>query len=207
MWNGFRFDLASVLGRDNNGKLLANAPLLERIAEDPILRDIKIIAEAWDAAGAYEVGSFSERRWVEWNGRYRDDIRRFWRGDDGMVGLFASRICGSADIYARSGKGPESSINFITCHDGFTLNDLVSYRCKHNEANGENNHDGADYNLSENFGDEGETTDSEINALRKKTNQELPANFANLSWCTNVTWWGRISPYAKWQQQCLLSRQ
>jgi isoamylase len=166
--DGFRFDLASVLGRDETGKLLANAPLLEQIAEDPILRDVRLIAEAWDAAGAYEVGSFSERRWAEWNGRYRDDVRRFWRGDDGMLGLFASRICGSADIYARSGKGPESSINFITCHDGFTLNDLVSYQTKHNEANGENNHDGAIDNFSENFGAEGATTDSEIEALRKR---------------------------------------
>lgn len=165
--DGFRFDLASVLGRDGTGKLLANAPLLERIAEDPILRDVKIIAEAWDAAGAYEVGSFSEKRWAEWNGRYRDDIRRFWRGDDGMLGLFASRICGSADIYTKSGKGPESSINFVTCHDGFTLNDLVSYRYKHNEANGENNHDGTNCNFSENYGAEGETTDAGIGALRK----------------------------------------
>jgi glycogen operon protein len=165
--DGFRFDLASVLGRDGTGKLLANAPLLERIAEDPILRDVKIIAEAWDTAGAYEVGSFSERRWAEWNGRYRDDIRRFWRGDDGMLGLFASRICGSADIYTKSGKGPESSINFVTCHDGFTLNDLVSYRYKHNEANGENNHDGTNYNFSENYGAEGETRDAGIEALRK----------------------------------------
>ncbi len=165
--DGFRFDLASVLGRDEAGKLLANAPLLERIAEDPILRDVKIIAEAWDAAGAYEVGSFSERRWAEWNGRYRDDVRRFWRGDEGMLGLFASRICGSADIYTKSGKGPEGSINFVTCHDGFTLNDLVSYRTKHNEANGENNHDGTDASFSENNGAEGETTDAGIEALRK----------------------------------------
>jgi isoamylase len=165
--DGFRFDLASVLGRDGTGKLLANAPLLERIAEDPILRDIKIIAEAWDAAGAYEVGSFSECRWTEWNGRYRDDVRRFWRGDDGMFGLFANRICGSADIYTKSGKGPESSINFVTCHDGFTLNDLVSYRYKHNEANGKNNHDGTSYNISENYGAEGHTTDAAIEALRK----------------------------------------
>jgi glycogen operon protein len=166
--DGFRFDLASVLGRDGAGNLLANAPLLERIAEDPILRDVKIIAEAWDAAGAYEVGSFSERRWAEWNGRYRDDVRRFWRGDDGMLSLFASRICGSADIYTRSGKGPEGSINFVTCHDGFTLNDLVSYRCKHNEANGENNHDGTDANFSANCGSEGETADAAIEALRKR---------------------------------------
>ncbi|MFN2109718.1 MAG: glycogen debranching enzyme, partial [Anaerolineae bacterium] len=166
--DGFRFDLASILGRDGAGKLLANAPLLERIAEDPILRNVKIIAEAWDAAGAYEVGSFSERRWAEWNGRYRDDVRRFWRGDDGMLGLFASRICGSADIYAKSGKGPESSINYVTCHDGFTLNDLVSYRDKHNEANGENNHDGTDANFSENYGAEGETTDPYIESIRKR---------------------------------------
>ncbi|MCD6707327.1 MAG: glycogen debranching protein GlgX [Thiobacillus sp.] len=166
--DGFRFDLASILGRDETGKLLANAPLLERIAEDPILRDVKIIAEAWDVAGAYEVGSFSERRWAEWNGRYRDDVRRFWRGDEGMLGLFASRICGSADIYATSGKGPEGSINFVTCHDGFTLNDLVSYCDKHNEANGEHNHDGTDANFSDNCGAEGETTDPGIEALRKK---------------------------------------
>ena len=166
--DGFRFDLASVLGRDSAGRLLANAPLLERIAEDPILRDVKIIAEAWDAAGAYEVGSFSERRWAEWNGRYRDDVRRFWRGDVGMLGVFASRICGSADIYAASGKGPEGSINFVTCHDGFTLNDLVSYADKHNEANGENNQDGTDANYSANHGAEGETTDGGIEAVRKR---------------------------------------
>ena len=166
--DGFRFDLASVLGRDRNGNLLANAPLFERIAEDPILRDVKIIAEAWDAAGAYEVGSFSQRRWAEWNGRYRDDIRRFWRGDDGMLGSLASRICGSPDIYANSGKGPESSINFVTRHDGFTLNDLVSYQDKHNDANGESNHDGTDANYSSNYGAEGETDDVRIASIRKR---------------------------------------
>ena len=166
--DGFRFDLASVLGRGRSGNILPNPPLLERIAEDPILRDVKIIAEAWDAAGAYQVGSFSERRWAEWNGRYRDDVRRFWRGDEGMLGLFASRICGSADIYSKSGKGPEASINFVTSHDGFTLNDLVSYCCKHNEANGENNHDGADYNLSENYGTEGPTEDARVELTRKR---------------------------------------
>jgi isoamylase len=166
--DGFRFDLASVLGRDERGNLLSNAPLLERIAEDPILRDVKLIAEAWDAAGAYQVGSFSERRWAEWNGRYRDDVRRFWRGDDGMLGAFASRISGSADIYQQSGKGPESSINFITCHDGFTLNDLVSYQHKHNEANGENNRDGMDENYSHNYGVEGETHDEQIQAVRQR---------------------------------------
>jgi len=166
--DGFRFDLAAVLGRGRTGNVLSNPPLLERIAEDPILRDMKIIAEAWDAAGAYEVGSFSEPRWAEWNGQYRDDIRRFWRGDEGMLGLFASRICGSADLYTTSGKGPENSINFVSCHDGFTLNDLVSYREKHNEANGENNHDGTNYNFSESYGEEGETADGQIQSIRKR---------------------------------------
>jgi isoamylase len=166
--DGFRFDLASVLGRDETGQLLRNAPLLERIAEDPVLTDVKLIAEAWDAAGAYEVGSFSERRWAEWNGRYRDDVRRFWRGDPGMLGAFASRICGSADIYAQSGKGPDGSINFVTSHDGFTLNDLVSYRVKHNEANGANNHDGTDANFSQNFGIEGATQVTAIERLRER---------------------------------------
>lgn len=137
--DGFRFDMVSMLGRDGSGNLLSNPPLIERMAEDPILRGTKLIAEAWDAAGAYQVGSFFQCNWVEWNGRYRDDVRRFWRGDDGMPGAFASRISGSADIFADSGKGPERSVNFVTCHDGFTLNDLVSYRHKHNEANGEEN--------------------------------------------------------------------
>jgi len=171
--DGFRFDLASVLDRDGNGKLLANAPVLEQIAEDPILRDVRIVAEAWDAAGAYQVGSFSKRRWAEWNGRYRDDVRRYWRGDDGMLGSVASRICGSADIYTKSGKGPEGSINFITCHDGFTLNDLVSYVHKHNEPNGENNRDGTDANFSQNCGTEGETTDAGIGTLRKRQIKNL----------------------------------
>ena len=166
--DGFRFDLASVLGQDGTGKLLANPPLLERIAEDPILSGTKLIAEAWDVAGAYEVGSFSRRGWAEWNGRYRDDVRRFWRGDDGMLGSFASRICGSADIYAKTGKCPACSINFVTCHDGFTLQDLVSYRQKHNESNGQNNHDGANENFSESYGTEGETTDPQIESIRKR---------------------------------------
>jgi len=166
--DGFRFDLASVLGRDGYGNLLANPPLLARIAEDPILRDVKLIAEAWDVAGAYQVGNFSERRWAEWNGQYRDDTRRFWRGEDGMLGRFASRICGSADIYAKSGKGPECSINFVTCHDGFTLSDLVSYCGKHNEANGQNNHDGSNDNFSQNNGAEGINANPEIEASRNR---------------------------------------
>src|SRR6201999_4111892 len=158
--------LASILGRDGAGNLLTNPPLLEQIAEDAILRDTKLIAEAWDAAGAYQVGSFSERRWAEWNGHYRDDIRRFWRGDYGMFGAFASRICGSEDIYAKSGKGPESSINFVTCHDGFTLNDLVTYSQKHNDANGENDRDGTWENFSANYGVEGVSDDPAIEAVR-----------------------------------------
>jgi glycogen operon protein len=127
-----------------------------------------LIAEAWDAAGAYQVGSFSHRRWAEWNGRFRDDVRRFWRGDEGMTGEFASRICGSSDLYLRSGKGPESSINFVACHDGFTLNDLVSYERKHNEANGEQNRDGAPENYSANYGVEGESSEPAIEALRQR---------------------------------------
>jgi isoamylase len=165
--DGFRFDLASILGRDVDGSLLQNAPLLERIAEDPILRDVKIIAEAWDAGGAYQVGSFSERRWIEWNGRFRDDVRRFWRGDPGMTGQFATRICGSSDLYQRSCKGPGNSLNFVTCHDGFTLNDLVSYHQKHNEQNGENGRDGSDANYSDNYGVEGPSGDPAVERLRK----------------------------------------
>ncbi len=166
--DGFRFDLASVLGRDRNGNVLSDAPLLERIAEDPILRDAKLIAEAWDAAGAYQVGGFSYHRWAEWNGCYRDDVRKFWRGDEGMTPHFASRITGSFDLYHASGKGPECSINFVTCHDGFTLNDLVSYSQKHNEDNGEGNRDGTSANYSANHGVEGESDDPAVEAVRRR---------------------------------------
>jgi glycogen operon protein len=166
--DGFRFDLASVLGRDADGQVVADSPLLERIAEDAILRDSKLIAEAWDAAGAYQLGVFSQRRWTEWNGRFRDDVRRFWRGDPGMLGVFATRICGSSDLYLRSGKGPECSVNYVTCHDGFTLNDLVSYERKHNEPNGENNRDGADDSYSANYGVEGPTDDRAIERVRTR---------------------------------------
>jgi glycogen operon protein len=166
--DGFRFDLASALSRDTNGSLLNDAPVLERVARDPVLKDVKIIAEPWDAAGAYQAGSFSGRRWAEWNDRYRDEVRRFWRGDDGMLGPFAQRVCGSADIFTKSGKGPANSINFITCHDGFTLNDLVSYRYKHNELNRQDNNDGPNENFSENYGVEGRTTDSAIESVRKR---------------------------------------
>ena len=166
--DGFRFDLASVLGRDEHGNILRNAPLLESIAEDPILRDVKLIAEAWDAGGAYQVGSFSTRRWAEWNGRFRDDVRRFWLGDSGMMGLFASRICGSSDLYQASGKGPGSSLNFLTSHDGFTLNDLVSYKQKHNDENGEYNRDGSDANYSDNCGVEGPSVDPMVEGMRNR---------------------------------------
>ncbi|PEN15288.1 glycogen debranching enzyme GlgX [Longibacter salinarum] len=166
--DGFRFDLASVLGRDQDGSLLADPPLTERIAEDPILRDVKIIAEAWDAAGAYQVGSFSRDRWAEWNGPYRDTVRRFWRGDAGLVSDLASRLGGSADLYASSGRGPHSSVNYIASHDGFTLNDLVSYNHKHNEANGENNRDGTDANYSNNYGVEGPSDDPLIERTRNR---------------------------------------
>jgi len=164
--DGFRFDLASILGRDQDGKILENPPLIERIAENPILRDTKIIAEAWDAAGAYQVGSFPGTRWAEWNGIFRDDIRRFWRGDPGMVPKLATRLAGSSDLYQGSGRAPFHSINFVTCHDGFTLHDLVSYNTRHNEENGEENQDGSNENFSCNYGVEGETDNSKINAMR-----------------------------------------
>ncbi|ALP54847.1 glycogen debranching protein [Candidatus Tenderia electrophaga] len=173
--DGFRFDLASVLGRDEHGNMISNPPLLERIAEDPILRDVKLIAEAWDAAGAWQVGRFASRRWSEWNCHFRDEVRRFWRGDTGMRGGLASRLCGSADLYQSGGKQPLNSINLITCHDGFTLNDLVSYERKHNEANGENNRDGTDANWNANYGVEGETDDPQIEALRLRQLKNLIA--------------------------------
>jgi isoamylase len=166
--DGFRFDLASVLGRDEHGNILRDAPLLEGIAEDPILRDVKIIAEAWDAGGAYQVGDFSTKRWTEWNGRFRDDVRRFWTGDPGMMGLFANRICGSSDLYRGSGKGPGNSLNFVTSHDGFTLNDLVSYKQKHNHENGEFNRDGTDANYSDNCGVEGPSQDPDVESIRSR---------------------------------------
>ena len=166
--DGFRFDLASVLGRDEHGNILRDAPLLEGIAEDPILRDVKIIAEAWDAGGAYQVGGFSTNRWTEWNGRFRDDVRRYWIGDAGMLGSFASRICGSSDLYRSSGKGPNCSVNFITCHDGFTLNDLVSYKEKHNYENGESGRDGTDAHYSDNCGVEGASEDPDVERMRNR---------------------------------------
>ncbi|GGK63334.1 glycogen operon protein GlgX homolog [Sphaerisporangium melleum] len=165
--DGFRFDLAAILGRDLDGTPLPNPPLLELLAHDPVLRHTKLIAEAWDAAGLYEVGSFpAYGRWAEWNGKYRDTVRRFLKGDSGVVGELATRVAGSPDLYA--GRGTTASINFLTAHDGFTLADMVSYNDKHNEANGENNNDGANDNNSWNHGAEGPTDDPEINALRMR---------------------------------------
>lgn len=163
--DGFRFDLASILGRDPLGYPLSNPPLLESLAFDPILAKCKLIAEAWDAGGLYQVGSFpAYGRWAEWNGKYRDGLRRFLKGDTGLTSEMAQRIQGSPDLYAS--RGPTASINFITCHDGFTLNDLVSYNDKHNDANGEGNRDGANDNNSWNCGYEGPTENEGINALR-----------------------------------------
>ena len=166
--DGFRFDLGSILGRDETGKLMENPPILERIAEDPILRNTKIIAEAWDAAGAYQVGAFPGGRWAEWNDHFRDDVRRFWRGDANMSAALATRITGSSDLYLRDGRKPFHSINFVTSHDGFTLNDLVSYSVKHNERNGEYNADGMNGNSSANYGVEGPTDDPAIEQVRNR---------------------------------------
>ena len=173
--DGFRFDLGSILGRDRRGNLLENPPLLEQIADDPILRDTKLIAEAWDAGGAYQVGSFPGGRWAEWNDRYRDDVRRFWRGDHGVTAPFATRLAGSSDLYLRDGRKPFHSINFVTCHDGFTLRDLVSFAHKHNEANGEKNQDGMSNNNSNNYGIEGHTKDSTVNAIRIRQQKNMLA--------------------------------
>ena len=175
--DGFRFDLGSILGRDSQGNLLANPPVIESIAEDPILRDTKIIAEAWDAGGAYQVGAFPGGRWAEWNDRYRDDVRRFWRGDEGFTPLLATRITGSSDLYLKNGKRPFHSINFVTSHDGFTMNDLVSYSRKHNEANGENNCDGIAENYSSNYGTEGPSNAPFIEETR---NRQVKNFFATL---------------------------
>jgi glycogen operon protein len=164
--DGFRFDLASILSRDENGHPLPNPPILWDIESDPVLAGTKLIAEAWDAAGLYQVGSFIGDSWKEWNGRFRDDVRGFVRGDPGMVEALADRLLGSPDLYAAQPREPEQSINFVTSHDGFTLNDLVSYDHKHNEANLEGNRDGTDHNLSWNCGAEGPTDDPSIEALR-----------------------------------------
>jgi glycogen operon protein len=174
--DGFRFDLASILGRGRDGSVLANPPLLEQIAGDPILAGTKLIAEAWDAAGLYQVGSFpSWGRWAEWNGKFRDDIRKFVKGEPGTVPALATRLAGSSDLYQHSGRQPFHSINFVTCHDGFTLADMVAYNGKHNERNGEENRDGSNDNLSWNCGEEGPTEDLEIQKLRQRQIRNVAA--------------------------------
>ena len=174
--DGFRFDLASILGRNEDGSPMSQPPLLQSLAFDPILGNVKLIAEAWDAGGLYQVGSFpSWRRWAEWNGRYRDDMRRFLKGDDGLHETALKRILGSPDLYNPQYRGGNASVNFLTCHDGFTLCDLYSYNQKHNEANGWNNTDGCDDNHSWNCGEEGETSNPEILRLRLKMMQNACA--------------------------------
>jgi glycogen operon protein len=175
--DGFRFDLGSILGRDQHGHLMESPPMLERIAEDPILSSTKIIAEAWDAGGAYQVGWFPGGRWAEWNDRYRDNIRRYWRGDPRETRYLATRLAGSSDLYLRDGRKPFHSINFITSHDGFTLRDLVSYGNKHNEDNGEDSRDGSDNNNSYNYGYEGTTNDPVLEGIRER---QLKNFFATL---------------------------
>jgi glycogen operon protein len=166
--DGFRFDLGSILGRDQNGALMENPPVLERIAEDPVLSSTKLIAEAWDAGGAYQVGYFPGGRWAEWNDRFRDELRSYWRGDSLQTRHLATRLSGSSDLYLRDGRKPFHSINFITSHDGFTLRDLVSYERKHNEGNGEQNRDGGNNNISANYGCEGPSRGAGPEALRQK---------------------------------------
>jgi isoamylase len=166
--DGFRFDLAAILSRDEQGRPMASPPLIWDIETDPVLANVKLIAEAWDAGGLYEVGNFVGDGWKEWNGKFRDDVRSFLKSDNGMVRTLAYRLTGSPDIYAWEGREPEQSVNFATCHDGFTLNDLVSYNVKHNEANGDQNRDGSDYNLSWNCGVEGPSEDPAIEQLRTR---------------------------------------
>jgi isoamylase len=173
--DGFRFDLASILARDEDGRPLPNPPVLWEIESDPFLAGTKLIAEAWDAAGLYQVGSFVGDAWQEWNGRFRDDIRRLVKGDEGAVPALAARLLGSPDVFGHEQREAEQSINFVTCHDGFTLNDLVSYDCKHNEDNGEANRDGANDNLSWNSGVEGPSDDPQIESLRNRQVKNLMA--------------------------------
>lgn len=173
--DGFRFDLASILSRDEQGNPLPSSPLLWDIESDPVLAGVKLIAEAWDVGGLYQVGNFMGDFFLEWNGRFRDDVRAFWKGDNGVVRKVANRLVGSPDLYGHEEREPEQSVNFVACHDGFTLNDVVSYNRKHNWANREANRDGSDYNLSWNCGVEGATDDPHIEALRERQIRNLLA--------------------------------
>ncbi len=209
--DGFRFDLASILGRGEDGSVLANPPIIEQIAEDPVLRHTGLIAEAWDAAGLYQVGHFTAAgRWAEWNGKFRDDVRRFVKSDPGMVSALATRLIGSPDLYQTSGRRPYHSLNFITCHDGFTLADLVAYNDKHNEANGEGNADGSHDNLSWNCGAEGPTDAEEINLLRRAApaaGAELRDDSAALRRHAHDPGRRRVRADPMWEQQRLLPGQ
>jgi glycogen operon protein len=173
--DGFRFDLAAVLSRDEHGQPMIDPPTLWDIESDPALAGTKLIAEAWDAGGLYQVGSFVGDRWVEWNGRFRDDVRSFVKGDRATVPTFMQRFLGSPDLYGHKRREPQASVNFVTCHDGFTLNDLVSYDVKHNESNGENGRDGNDQNVSWNCGVEGPTNDPAVEQLRARQVRNLLA--------------------------------
>ena len=179
--DGFRFDLASILARDASGQPMPNPPVLWDIESDPALAGTKLIAEAWDAAGLYQVGSFIGDSWKEWNGRFRDDVRGFFRGEPGSAARVADRLLGSPEIYGHEEREAEQSVNFVTCHDGFTLNDLVSYDDKHNEANGEDNRDGADDNRSWNCGVEGPTDDPADREAAQPAGEELPGRHAALA--------------------------
>ena len=205
--DGFRFDLASVLYRDEDGEPLPNPPVLWDIESDPLLAGTKLIAEAWDAAGLYQVGSFIGDTWQEWNGRFRDDLRRLVKGDDGAVPALADRLLGSPDIYAHEQREAEQSVNFVTCHDGFTLNDLVSYDHKHNQENGEDNRDGANDNLSWNCGVEGPSDDPEIEALRNRQVKNLLALLLAGDGHADVAHGRRGAANATGQQQRLLPGQ
>ena len=204
--DGFRFDLASILGRNEDGSPMNKPPLLQNLAFDPILAKVKLIAEAWDAGGMYQVGNFpSWKRWSEWNGKYRDDVRKFLKGDGGLAQVMAERISGSHDLYDPDSRGENASVNFITCHDGFTLYDLYSYNNKHNEANGWNNTDGENSNNSWNCGIEGDTEDENILKLRMKmiknacavlfTSHGTPMFLAGDEFCN--TQFGNNNPYCQ----------
>ena len=205
--DGFRFDEGSILARGEDGMPCIHPPVVWQIELDEELTDSKVIAEAWDAAGLYQIGHFPGDRWAEWNGRYRDDVRRFVKGDPGMVGAVAWRLAGSSDLYQGRGQLPVNSINFVTCHDGFTLNDLVSYNEKHNEANGEGNRDGINDNQSWNCGVEGRIQRPRGGGASQPAGTELRRDAAALAWRPHVRCRGRGPAHAAWQQQPLLPGQ
>ena len=205
--DGFRFDLASILSRDANGEPLPNPPVLWDIESDPALAGTKLIAEAWDAAGLYQVGSFVGDAWKEWNGRFRDDVRDFFRGEPGSLRRVADRIVGSPEIYGHKQREAEQSVNFVTCHDGFTLNDLVSYNDKQNEANGEGNRDGASDNRSWNCGVEGPTDDAGSEAAPQPAGQEFPHDHHDVAGHADDLDGGRGAAHPTRQQQCVLPGQ